>query len=38
LKADPDELTNLAADPAHADTLARLRRRTDELRDGYASV
>jgi arylsulfatase A-like enzyme len=38
LEADPDELTNLAADPAHSDTLARLRRRTDELRDGYASV
>jgi arylsulfatase A-like enzyme len=38
LKADPDELTNLAADPAHAETLARLRARTDELRDRYASV
>jgi len=38
LESDPDELTNLAADPAHADTLARVRRRTDELRDGYASV
>ena len=28
LLTDPDELTNLAADPAHADTLKRLRSAT----------
>jgi arylsulfatase A-like enzyme len=28
LKADPDELKNLAADPAHAETLQQLRART----------
>lgn len=27
---DPDELTNLAADPAHAETLAEMRQRTDQ--------
>ena len=31
LKNDPDELKNLASDPAHAETLGRLRKRTDEL-------
>ncbi len=31
LRSDPDELKNLASDPAHAETLARLRQRTDEL-------
>lgn len=31
LKKDPDELVNLAADPAHAATLASLRKRTGEL-------
>lgn len=31
LKDDPDELKNLASDPAHAETLAKLRKRTDEL-------
>lgn len=29
LKADPDELINLASDPAHAETLAAMRARTD---------
>lgn len=31
LKADPDQLKNLAADPAHADILNALRLRCDEL-------
>jgi arylsulfatase A-like enzyme len=35
LKADPDQLRNLAADVAHATVLARMRRRCDELRDRY---
>ncbi len=30
LKNDPNELVNLASDPAHADTLAAMRRRTEE--------
>jgi uncharacterized sulfatase len=30
LEADPDEIRNLAGDPAHADTLARLRRAHEE--------
>lgn len=30
LQADPDELVNLAGDPAHAEALAEMRRRTDE--------
>jgi arylsulfatase A-like enzyme len=38
LETDPDELTNLAADPAHAEALARLRARTDKLKARYASV
>jgi len=35
LKTDPDELRNLAADPACADVLKRMRKRCDELRDAY---
>ena len=35
LEADPLETTNLAADPAHAEVLAMLRQRCDELRDAY---
>jgi choline-sulfatase len=31
LKNDPDELINLVEDPAHADTLAELRKRTSEV-------
>ncbi|HBJ85406.1 MAG TPA: acetylglucosamine-6-sulfatase [Verrucomicrobiales bacterium] len=31
LQSDPDELKNLAADPAHAATLKQMRERTDEL-------
>ena len=38
LKADPDEFTNLAGDPALAEELRHMRARTDELRDGYAAV
>ena len=38
LRADPDELTNLADDPAHAETLAKLRRRTDELVAQYGGA
>ncbi len=33
LKADPNEVTNLAGDPSHAVSLAALRARCDELRD-----
>ena len=29
---------NAAGDPAYADELKHMRRRTDELRDGYAAV
>ncbi|MFM1870794.1 MAG: hypothetical protein RL398_216 [Planctomycetota bacterium] len=36
--ADPAQLHNVVGDPAHAATLARLRARTDELRDGYSAV
>lgn len=35
LEKDPDELANLASDPAHAATLASLRKRLDELVAGY---
>ncbi len=35
LDADPLETQNLATDPAHAEILASLRLRCDELRDGY---
>ena len=35
LKDDPQQLKNLAADPGHADGLARMRERCDALRDGY---
>lgn len=34
LEADPNEIENLAQEPAHAGTLAALRARCDELRDG----
>ncbi|NND99581.1 MAG: DUF1080 domain-containing protein, partial [Pirellulaceae bacterium] len=33
LKNDPDELVNLASDPAHADTLTAMRQRTTERVD-----
>lgn len=33
--ADPDEASNLVAEPAYAEVLAALRRRTDQLRDRY---
>ena len=35
LKRDPDQLNNLAHDPAYSKRLARLRKRCDTLRDGY---
>jgi arylsulfatase A-like enzyme len=35
LEKDPQELTNFRDDPAFADVLSRMRRRTDELRDQY---
>ncbi len=38
LKDDPDELTNLAADPRYAEELGRMRLRTDELREKYRSA
>ncbi len=38
LKEDPDQLKNLAGDPAHQETLQRMRARCDELRDSYGGV
>jgi arylsulfatase A-like enzyme len=35
LKTDPDQLKNLAADPACADVLKRMRTRCNQLRDAY---
>jgi hypothetical protein len=35
LRRDPDQLKNLAADPACTGALAELRERCDELRDRY---
>jgi len=35
LKADPDQLKNLARDPAAAGVLRKMRKRCDELRDAY---
>jgi arylsulfatase A-like enzyme len=35
LETDPRQLKNLVGDPDRADTLARMRRRCDELRDEY---
>jgi hypothetical protein len=35
LKADPDELTNLAEDPAHAETLKEMRERTTQVVASY---
>jgi len=35
LQADPDELVNLAMDPAHAETLKTMRERTTEVVAGY---
>ncbi|MCB1225710.1 MAG: sulfatase-like hydrolase/transferase [Verrucomicrobiales bacterium] len=35
LQADPDELHNLAQDPAHAETLKQMRQRTTEVVAGY---
>jgi arylsulfatase A-like enzyme len=35
LESDPDELRNLAENPANRETLERLRRRCEELRDQY---
>lgn len=34
-RADPEQAHNLVGDPAHAETLARLRARTDALRGQY---
>lgn len=38
LVTDPDERTNLAADPAHAATLEEMRRRTDEAVARYGGA
>ena len=38
LEKDPQELKNLAGDPAYAGALAKMRARCDELRDGYGGV
>ena len=35
LKADPDQLKNLAGDKAYKATLAEMRKRSDLLRDSY---
>lgn len=35
LREDPDELTNYAQDADHAEVLATMRARCDELRDAY---
>ena len=35
LKTDPDQLKNLAGDKAHKATLAKMRKRSDLLRDSY---
>jgi choline-sulfatase len=35
LKADPDQLKNLVDDPNYKETLAKLRKRCDELRDQH---
>jgi arylsulfatase A-like enzyme len=35
LKKDPMQLKNLVKDPQYADALATMRKRCDELRDGY---
>ncbi|MEQ8789913.1 MAG: sulfatase [Pirellulaceae bacterium] len=35
LQADPDQLKNFVSDDAYAEVLAKMRRRCDELRDGY---
>lgn len=35
LDTDPDQLRNLASEPAYADVLQQMRRRCDRLRDGY---
>jgi arylsulfatase A-like enzyme len=35
LRNDPDELKNLAKDAKYKDVLAKMRKRCDELRDGY---
>lgn len=38
LKRDPDQLRNLARDPAYAEILKRMRRRSNELRDKRGGV
>jgi hypothetical protein len=38
LRRDPDQLKNLASDPAYEETLTEFRKRCDELRDGYGGT
>ena len=38
LRRDPDQLKNLAPDPAYEERLTELRKRCDELRDGYGGT
>ena len=38
LKTDLRQLKNLAHDPAYTDTLAKMRRRADTLRDQYGGA
>jgi hypothetical protein len=38
LQEDPDEFTNLAADPQHAETLAKMRKRLECYREAYPAA
>ena len=38
LQEDPDEFTNLAADPQHAETLSKMRKRLEWYREAYPAA
>ncbi|MEM7385613.1 MAG: sulfatase [Verrucomicrobiota bacterium] len=38
LEADPDQLRNLAGEPAHAEALKKMRQRCNDLRDSYGGI